>query len=118
MPVFPPVSGVIYLSVPFWFDRTKPVRQKVIRHYYGSDSEAVWGVGQTYSRVTFYKSKVLYSLFLHSAYSSLCQRARRYCKLAPDPQDHVLEVKLLHVNNLNRDYEQLPIYIGSVQWEV
>lgn len=46
--IFPPVAGVIYLSVPFWFDRTKPVRQKVIRHYYGSDSEAVWGVGRGY----------------------------------------------------------------------
>jgi len=44
-PVFsPPVAGVIYLDVPFWYDRTKPVRQKTIRSYYGSDDESVWGV--------------------------------------------------------------------------
>ncbi|CAI7629731.1 unnamed protein product [Penicillium glandicola] len=41
--VFPPVAGVIYLSTPFWFDRTKPVRQRVIRQYYGSDAEETWG---------------------------------------------------------------------------
>lgn len=46
VPLFPPVAGVIYLSVPFWFDRRKPVRQRVIRHYYGSDAEEVWGVSQ------------------------------------------------------------------------
>jgi prenylcysteine alpha-carboxyl methylesterase len=40
----PPVAGVIYLDVPFWYDRTKPVRQKTIRSYYGSDDESVWGV--------------------------------------------------------------------------
>lgn len=34
----------MYLSVPFWYDRTKPVRQKTIRSYYGSDAEDVWGV--------------------------------------------------------------------------
>ncbi|PYH51037.1 alpha/beta hydrolase [Aspergillus niger CBS 101883] len=43
IPLFPPVAGVIYLSVPFWFDRRKPVRQRVIRHYWGSDEEEVWG---------------------------------------------------------------------------
>jgi len=42
--VFPPVAGVIYLSTPFWFDRTRPVRQRVIRQYFGSDAEEVWGV--------------------------------------------------------------------------
>ncbi|BAE64733.1 unnamed protein product [Aspergillus oryzae RIB40] len=26
--IFLPVAGVFYLSVPFWFDRKKPVRQK------------------------------------------------------------------------------------------
>ncbi|GKZ74154.1 hypothetical protein AnigIFM60653_002023 [Aspergillus niger] len=61
VPLSPPVAGVIYLSVPFWFDRRKPVRQRVIRHYWGSDDEEVWG---------------------------------------------------------NRDSEQLPVYIGSVKWEV
>ncbi|KIX03825.1 uncharacterized protein Z518_07378 [Rhinocladiella mackenziei CBS 650.93] len=40
---FPPVAGVIYLDVPFWYDRTKPVRQKTIQSYYGSDSAEVWG---------------------------------------------------------------------------
>lgn len=43
-PFSPPVAGVIYLSVPFWYDREKPLRQKTIRSYYGSDSEDVWGV--------------------------------------------------------------------------
>jgi hypothetical protein len=42
---FPPVAGLILLDVPFWFDRTKPVRQRTIRSYYGSDDESVWGVG-------------------------------------------------------------------------
>lgn len=42
-PIFPPVAGVIFLSVPFWFDRTKPLRQRVIRQYFGSDAEEVWG---------------------------------------------------------------------------
>ncbi|KAL4879449.1 Alpha/Beta hydrolase protein [Aspergillus karnatakaensis] len=42
-PLFPPVAGVIYLSVPFWYDRTKPARQRTIRSYYGSDAEDVWG---------------------------------------------------------------------------
>ncbi|PYH84592.1 alpha/beta-hydrolase [Aspergillus uvarum CBS 121591] len=76
-PIFPPVAGVLYLSVPFWFDRTKPVRQKVIRHYWGSDSEAVWGPR---SALGLFKSL---------------------------PGDSPL-----------LDYEQLPVYVGSVQWEV
>ncbi|KAJ5656081.1 hypothetical protein N7507_008031 [Penicillium longicatenatum] len=42
-PFYPPLAGVIYLSVPFWYDREKPLRQKTIRSYYGSDSEDVWG---------------------------------------------------------------------------
>ncbi|KAJ5401954.1 uncharacterized protein N7487_007850 [Penicillium crustosum] len=41
--VFPPVAGVIYLSVPFWYDRTRPIRQKILQRYYGSDAENVWG---------------------------------------------------------------------------
>ncbi|KAH7362805.1 Alpha/Beta hydrolase protein [Plectosphaerella cucumerina] len=41
--VFPPVAGVIYLSVPFWYDRNRPVRQKILQRYYGSDAEDVWG---------------------------------------------------------------------------
>ncbi|PYI00614.1 alpha/beta-hydrolase [Aspergillus sclerotiicarbonarius CBS 121057] len=41
--VFPPVAGVMYLSVPFWYDSTKPVRRRTIGHYYGSDEEGVWG---------------------------------------------------------------------------
>ncbi|GES60115.1 alpha/beta-hydrolase [Aspergillus terreus] len=77
IPIFPPVAGVIYLSVPFWFDRRKPVRQRVIRHYYGSDEEEVWG------------PKSALGLF----------------KSLPD------DSPLL-------DSEQLPVYIGSVKWEV
>lgn len=41
--IFPPVAGVMYLSVPFWFDRNKPVRRRVIGQYFGSDEEEVWG---------------------------------------------------------------------------
>ncbi|RFU30474.1 hypothetical protein B7463_g5876, partial [Scytalidium lignicola] len=39
----PPIAGVIYLDVPFWFDRTKPARQKTLQSYYGSNAEEVWG---------------------------------------------------------------------------
>ncbi|KAF4124654.1 Acetyl esterase/lipase [Geosmithia morbida] len=42
-PLSPPVAGVVYISAPFWFDRTKPLRQKAIGHYFGSDAEEVWG---------------------------------------------------------------------------
>ena len=42
--VFPPVAGVMYFSTPFWFDRTRPIRQRTLRQYYGSDAEDVWGV--------------------------------------------------------------------------
>jgi prenylcysteine alpha-carboxyl methylesterase len=42
-PLWPPIAGVIYLNVAFWYDTRKPVRQKVIRSYYGSDAEEVWG---------------------------------------------------------------------------
>lgn len=40
----PPVAGVIYLSVPFYFDGTRPIRRKVLSRYYGSTDESVWGV--------------------------------------------------------------------------
>ncbi|KAF3011543.1 hypothetical protein E8E14_010500 [Neopestalotiopsis sp. 37M] len=42
-PLFPPVAGVLLLDVPFWYDVRKPVRNKTIRSYYGTDSEDVWG---------------------------------------------------------------------------
>ncbi|KAI2829223.1 hypothetical protein CBS147343_8545 [Aspergillus niger] len=77
VPLFPPVAGVIYLSVPFWFDRRKPVRQRVIRHYWGSDEEEVWG-----------------PLSALGLFRNL-------------PEDSPL-----------LDSEQLPVYIGSVKWEV
>ncbi|KAF2712811.1 alpha/beta-hydrolase [Pleomassaria siparia CBS 279.74] len=41
--VFPPVAGVMYLSVPFWYDRTRPIRQRILQIYYGSDAEEIWG---------------------------------------------------------------------------
>lgn len=47
-PLSPPLAGVIYLDVPFWYDRNKPVRQKTIRSYYGSDDEIIWGVSHTH----------------------------------------------------------------------
>ncbi|GKZ79523.1 hypothetical protein AnigIFM56816_003722 [Aspergillus niger] len=77
IPLFPPVAGVIYLSVPFWFDRRKPVRQRVIRHYWGSDEEEVWG-----------------PLSALGLFRNL-------------PEESPL-----------LDSEQLPVYIGSVKWEV
>ncbi|GLB07548.1 hypothetical protein AtubIFM57258_002891 [Aspergillus tubingensis] len=77
VPLFPPVAGVIYLSVPFWFDRRKPVRQRVIRHYYGSDAEEVWG---PVSALGLFRNL---------------------------PDDSPL-----------LDSEHLPVYIGSVKWEV
>lgn len=46
--IFPPVAGVIYLSVPFWYDRTRPIRQKILQRYYGSDAEDVWGVSSSH----------------------------------------------------------------------
>ncbi|KIW43048.1 uncharacterized protein PV06_04196 [Exophiala oligosperma] len=42
--VFPPVAGVMFFSVPWWFDTvTRPIRKRVITQYYGSDNEEVWG---------------------------------------------------------------------------
>ncbi|KAL5341757.1 alpha/beta-hydrolase [Aspergillus crustosus] len=76
-PLFPPVAGVIYLSVPFWYDRTKPVRQRTIRSYYGSDAEDVWG------------PKSGLGLF----------------QALPD------DSPLL-------DSQKIPVYLGSVEWEV
>ncbi|KAF3397558.1 hypothetical protein DPV78_008366 [Talaromyces pinophilus] len=76
-PLAPPVAGVIYLDVPFWYDRNKPVRQNTIRSYYGSDDESIWG------------PKCAVGLF---------QRL-------PD-------------NSPVLDSQKLPIYLGSVEWEV
>jgi hypothetical protein len=42
--ISPPVAGVMFFSTPFWFDRTRPIRQRTLRQYYGSDTEEVWGV--------------------------------------------------------------------------
>ncbi|KAK5789776.1 hypothetical protein VI817_008899 [Penicillium citrinum] len=77
VPIYPPVVGVIYLSVPFWFDMKKPLRRQVISHYYESADEEVWGPR---SPLGLFKSL---------------------------PEDS----PLLH-------YEYLPVYVGSVQWEV
>ncbi|KAJ5580012.1 uncharacterized protein N7459_005997 [Penicillium hispanicum] len=41
--VHPPVAGIIYLSVPFWYDRMRPIRRKILQRYYGSDAEEIWG---------------------------------------------------------------------------
>lgn len=48
-PLHPPVAGVIYLSVPFWFDRTRPIRRRILEKYYGSDAEDVWGVSYNHT---------------------------------------------------------------------
>lgn len=54
--IFPPVAGVIYLSVPFWYDRTRPIRQRILQSYYGSDAEDVWGVSWLNTFSTFLNS--------------------------------------------------------------
>ncbi|KAE8308086.1 alpha/beta-hydrolase [Aspergillus transmontanensis] len=77
LPIFPPVAGIIYLSVPFWCDMRKPIRNKVFRSYYGTDDEKVWGP--------------LSALGLFKAL----------------PDDSPL-----------LDSTRLPVYIGSVEWEV
>ncbi|KAK9771618.1 hypothetical protein SCAR479_11689 [Seiridium cardinale] len=76
-PIFPPVAGVMILDVPFWYDRRKPVRQKTIRSYYGSDAEEVWGPRSALG---------------------LFERL---------PNDSPL-----------LDSRKLPMYIGTVEWEV
>lgn len=38
----PPLKGVAYLSVPFYFDNTKARRAQTLREYYGSDSIEEW----------------------------------------------------------------------------
>ena len=54
--VHPPVAGVIYLSVPFHFDGTRPIRRKILEKYYGSAEEPIWGVSTcqhtTFARLT------------------------------------------------------------------
>lgn len=40
--ITPPVKGVAYLSVPFYFDNTKARRAQTLREYYGSDSVEQW----------------------------------------------------------------------------
>ncbi|KAJ6062437.1 hypothetical protein N7499_011300 [Penicillium canescens] len=76
-PLFPPVAGVIYLSVPFWYDRRKPMRQKTIRSYYGSDSEDVWG-----------------------------------------PKSALGLFQALPQNSPMINSQKIPVYLGSVEWEV
>ncbi|RDW63347.1 hypothetical protein BP6252_10892 [Coleophoma cylindrospora] len=75
--IFPPVAGVIYLSTPFWFDRTRPIRQRTLRQYFGSDAEDIWGPVSPLG---------------------LFDRL---------PDDSPL-----------LDYDQVPVYIGTVKWEV
>ncbi|KAK5116837.1 hypothetical protein LTR85_009097 [Meristemomyces frigidus] len=40
--VFPPVAGIMYFSVPFWYDNTRPIRAKTLRSYYGSEAQDAW----------------------------------------------------------------------------
>lgn len=46
--LFPPVAGVMYFSVPFWYDNKKPVRARTLRSYYGSDAEEAWMVSSRF----------------------------------------------------------------------
>lgn len=49
----PPLAGVAYLSVPFYFDHTKARRAQTLREYYGSDEPSHW---QSYSPVGLFKA--------------------------------------------------------------
>ncbi|RDW68206.1 type B carboxylesterase [Coleophoma crateriformis] len=40
--VVPPVAGIMYFSVPFWYDNSRPIRAKILRNYYGSEAEDTW----------------------------------------------------------------------------
>ncbi|KAF7555688.1 hypothetical protein G7Z17_g2001 [Cylindrodendrum hubeiense] len=82
MNLYAEVAGVIYLSVPFWYDREKPLRQKIIRRYYGSDAEDVWGMIRLYCNSTLASENSMELTFLLS------------------------------------DSSKIPIYIGTVKWEV
>ncbi|PVH74231.1 alpha/beta-hydrolase [Cadophora sp. DSE1049] len=75
--VFPPVAGVIYFSTPFWFDRTRPIRQKTLHQYFGSDAEEVWG-----------------------------------------PLSPLGLFERLPVDSSLLDSDVIPVYIGTVKWEV
>lgn len=45
--VSPPVAGIMYFSVPFWYDNKRPIRAKTLRSYYGSEAEDAWRVGMS-----------------------------------------------------------------------
>ncbi|KAM0752590.1 alpha/beta-hydrolase [Meredithblackwellia eburnea MCA 4105] len=40
--IHPPVAGLALLSVPWWFDMRKPMRNSIINQYYGTNVEEKW----------------------------------------------------------------------------
>lgn len=38
----PPVAGVVFIDVPFWFDPTNPTRKQTLRNYFGSEADEIW----------------------------------------------------------------------------
>lgn len=92
--VHPPVAGVIYLSVPFHFDGTRPIRRKILEKYYGSVEESVWGVS---------------SLSTHN----ICKTNSIH-----QPKTPLSLLKNLPEGSPVLDAMTVPHYIGTVKWEV
>jgi hypothetical protein len=111
------VAGLIYLSVPFWCDMRKPVRNKVFRSYYGTDDEKVWGVSNLHSHQALPRSKVPHSLCPHWDYSKHSQMIPHCCKIKSCLIVHD-QTLITYSDISDRDSKRLPVYIGSVEWEV
>lgn len=92
--VHPPVAGVIYLSVPFHFDATRPIRRKILEKYYGSAKEEAWGVSQTPASNTDPTDQT------------------------PQPKSPLCLLKNLPDGSPILDAMTVPHYIGTVKWEV
>ncbi|KAB8252749.1 alpha/beta-hydrolase [Aspergillus flavus] len=54
--IFLPVAGVFYLSVPFWFDRKKPVRQKSFAIIWIGRGRSLGGILQPLSPLGLFQS--------------------------------------------------------------
>lgn len=92
--VHPPVAGVIYLSVPFHFDGTRPIRRKILEKYYGSAEEEAWGVSQDPVSNTDLTDQTL------------------------QPRSPLSLLKNLPDGSPILDAMTVPHYIGTVKWEV
>ena len=91
----PPVAGVIYLSVPFHFDGTRPIRGKILAKYYGSVEEDVWRVG-------------------------ISSPLSKFDRTDPfnQPKTPLSLLKNLPSDSPVLDAMSVPHYVGTVKWEV